>query len=299
LAYDLADGYIPTRYDRITESPKQRNVLRDGAFNVWATYWAGFADQPVWWQADGRSGQALLVHRRDVYHSARNSLTLSNPSTHTATYTELSQSAPVLGGVDYCLSAWAKTSSNPSSVMLKLQYLNAAGDSIAETSTTGDAENLGSSAFTRMSILSATPTDAVKALVTVRLAGGTSAGASGTVPGTEVTLDDISLERPQVTAGIRVSATTARRGRTVVLSGSVTPTATIGVRSVLYLQRPGSSWRKLSSSRVYASGGSAAWKIKIKFTRSWRTGTYRFKTTIPPVPGYLGTTTNIVSVKLK
>jgi hypothetical protein len=299
LAYDLTDRYVPTRYDHITDSPKPRNVLRDGTFNVWAVYWAGLADQPVWWQASGRSGQTLLAHRMDVYHSARNALTLSNASTRTGTYTELSQSAPIMGGVDYCLSAWAKAGSDPHGVTLKLQYLNAAGDSLTVTTTAGDTAGLVGSAFTRMSILSATPTDAVRALVTVRLAGGTSVGTTGTVSGTSVTLDDISLERPQVTAGIKASATTARSGKTVVLSGSVTPTAAIGVRAVLYMQKPGGSWRKLSSSRVYASGSSAAWKGKVKFTRSWRKGTYRFKTTIPAVPGYLGTTTSSASVKLK
>jgi hypothetical protein len=197
IAEDLHAGYVPTRYKRITSSPKPANLLRNASFNVWARSWGGRPDQPVWWEASGPWWQSLVAHRKDVYRSARNSLQLLNPSDDLDTHTELSQSVPVVGGVDYRLSAWAKTACDPRGLELSLEYLDAAGESVAETSATGDRWNINSSAFKAMSVASTTPADAVRAVVTVRLASGvTTDTAGGVVPGSAVTLDDFSLVRP-------------------------------------------------------------------------------------------------------
>lgn len=300
IADDLAFGYVPTRYNRISNSPKSANVLQNGAFNVWARSWGAAPEQPVWWQTNGGWGETLVVHRKDTYRSARGSLQLLNASDDPAAFTELWQSAPVVAGAEYRLSAWAKTTGDPSGLEVKLVYLDAAGQSIAETTTTGDRANVGGSAFAEMSALTSAPPDAVRALVSVRLAGGTTTDAAGAaVAGTSAILDDISLARPHVSAGIKVSAATARVGKTVWLSGSVTPTCAVGVPAVVYVQRPGTGWKQLSVAQVHASGDGAAWNARFKFTRGMRKGTYWFKTTVPPVDGYLGATTRVVGVKLK
>ncbi len=300
LADDLDFGYVPTRYDRIQASPKPSNVLKNGTFNTWARSWGSQPEQPVWWQASGPWWQPLVAHRKDTYRSACSSLRLINPSDDPASYTELSQSAPIVAGVQYRLSAWAKTAFDPNGLELKLTYLNAAGESVAETSSTGARFGIEGAPFKKMSMLTTSPPDAVRALATVRLAGGGTADASGTiVPGTSVTLDDISLSRPQASVGINASRKRAYSGTTAVLSGAVTPIRAIGSRAVIYVQRPGSSWKQLTTTPVHASGDAGGWKGKFVFTRSMRRGTYRFKTIQPAIPGYLGATSRTVSVTLK
>jgi hypothetical protein len=151
-----------------------------------------------------------------------------------------------------------------------------------------------------MSVLATTPPGTVRALVTVQLAGGNATSTAGALTyGTDVTLDDVSLTRPKVAVGIKRSISTARSGRTVLLSGPVAPIRAIGADVVVWVHKPGSVWKKLATTHVYKSGGAAAWKSSFTFTRAMRRGTYSFKTTIPAVPGYLGTMTSYVSVKLK
>jgi hypothetical protein len=203
LADDLAFGYVPTRYDHISGSVTSTNLLHNGNFNSWVDSWSSPGQQPVWWQTDGQWGasfnqwdRALVSHRKDTYRSARNSAKLVNPEADAATYTELSQTASVTAGASYRLTAWAKTAFDPHSVELRLVYLNALGQSLAETTATGDAWHLDNSAFKRMSVASTTPSGAVSAIASVRLSGGSTTDASGTiVPGTSAMLDDISLTR--------------------------------------------------------------------------------------------------------
>ncbi len=300
MADDLAFGYIPTRYDRIRNSPKPRNVLLNGSFKVWESARRGRPDLPVWWQSGTQWWETPALRRSDTYRSAHSSLELTNPSEDPLTYTEISQVATVVAGVDYRLTAWAKTDSDPAGVELRLVYLDGSGESVAETTTMGNRFGIDGLAFRRLSILYPTPPDAVRAHVTIRLAGGSATDESGTVvAGTSVLLDDISLSRPQVTAAIKASASTARSGTAVTLGGSVTPTVAIGAPATIHVKRPGAAWAKLSTSDIHASGNGAAWKGKFGFTRSMPRGTYRFKVTIPPVPGHLGTTTSSVSVILR
>jgi len=300
IAEDLEFGYVPVRYNRVTDSPMPRNVLQNGSFNLWGSSWGNRADQPIFWQAGRSRWQTLAMRRQDTYRSTRNSLQLVNPSVDPASYTELSQSAPVIPNAWYRLSAYAKTDFDPRGLELRLAYLDAAGQPVAETVTTGDASGVNGASFRRMSVLLATPPGAVKALVTVRLAGAITTSTAGIpVPGTSATLDDFSLSRPQVSATIKTSAKTVRTGKTIRLSGTITPKSATAVRAVVYVQVPGKKWKKLSTARVYASGSAAAWKSTFKFKRGMRKGTYRFKTTVPSFPGYLGSTTSVVSVKLK
>ena len=143
--------------------------------------WGSLAEEPVWWQVEGPWGEQLVAHRKDTYRSARNSVRLVNPSADPAVYTELTQSVRVVGGADYRLTAWAATAFDPHTVELKLTFLNAAGESVAETVTTGVDAGLNRSAFKMMLARSTSPTDAVRALVAIRLAGGGTTDASGTI----------------------------------------------------------------------------------------------------------------------
>jgi|GEM_PF-2689482 len=299
IAEDLAYGYVPTRYNRITDSPKPLSVLQNGSFDVWSRSWSG-AEQPVWWQSNESWRQTLVTHRKDTYRATRSSLRLTNPSDDPEEYTELSQSAPVVAGATYYLSSWAKTDSAPAGVELKLAYLNAAGEALVETSTSGDRARLNGSSFKRMAMLTAAPAGTVKALVTVRLAPSTTVDASGTIiPGTSVTLDEIVMTRPKVTVAIKTSSTAGRNNKRIVLSGAVTPAAAVGAPAVIYVQRPGTGWTKLATTRVYASGSAGAWKGSYTFNKRMRRGTYRFMTNVSGVPGYLGKTTGAVNVRLR
>ena len=300
IAEDLDFGYVPVRYDRVSASPKPRNVLKNGSFDVWSRSWGSRSDQPVWWQSTGAWWKTLVTRRKDTYRSARSSADLVNPAGNPAAYAELSQSVPIVAGAQYRLSVWAKTSFDPRGLELKIAYLNAADESLAETSTSGDCARVTGTKFKKMSVLLEAPPGSTRAQVSVRLAGGRTTTASGTVvPGTSATLDDISLVRPQVTVGITTSAGTARRGKALTMKGAVTPSAAIEAPAIVYMQKPGSAWKKLSATHVYASDGAGAWSEEFRFAKNARSGTYRFKTTIPSVPGHLGATTSVVSVKLK
>lgn len=299
ISEDLAYGYYPARYNGITNSPVSRNLLKNPSFNTWVQPWGSNADRPVWWQVDGPRYGQLIAHRKDVYRSANNSLKLFGPGSDSDSYSELSQTAPVVAGAPYRLTAWAATSFDPKRVALRVVYLNAAGASLSETITTGDHAGLIGASFKSISLLATSPPSAVKALVSVRLAGGTN--TSGTVStGSAATIDDISFVRPQITVGIKPSATTSYRGKTITLSGAVTPNGAIGTPAMLYVLKPGSStWAKIATSNVYASGSGAAWKGTYAFTSSATRGTYKFRTGINGIPGFIGATSTPVSVVLK
>jgi hypothetical protein len=196
IAEDLRAGYVPSRYRRITDSPPSANLLQNGSFNSWARTWGGRGNQPVWWQTDGPWWQSLATQRRDTYRTSRSSLLLGNPSQDADEYTELSQSVRVMAGVNYRLTAWAMTTYDPRGLELGLEYLDAAGKSVAEVHSTGDQWGVNGGSFKPMAIQLVAPADAVRAVVTVRLAGATTVDAGGSpVAGSSVTLDDLSLVR--------------------------------------------------------------------------------------------------------
>jgi len=300
ISEDLGYGYVPVRYDRIQSSPTPTNVLKNPSFNTWAGSWSGAAEQPIWWQPTGDSWwDPVALHRKSVYRTARHSLQLLNPSEDPAEFTELAQTATIVPGANYRLNAWARTAFDPAGVELGLTYLDAYDQNLAEARTTGDAWGVNPTSFKMMSVLMTAPPEAVRARVTVRLAGGSTETSAGAVPGTSVLLDDISLARPQVLVGMKASRTLAYNGNTVALSGSVSPKRAVGSPAIVYVQRPGSAWKVLATKTVYPSGSAGAWSASFKFTRSMPRGTYRFKTYVPRIPGYLGATSSIVSVRLR
>jgi hypothetical protein len=300
IAEDVARGFVPTRYDHIAGSPASRNLLRNGSFDVWAHSWGDPAGQPVWWDTGERVWQqpSPVVHRQDVYRSARNSLELTNPSPDPRAVTQISQTVTITAETTYTLSAWAKTA-DPAGLEMRISYLDGTGRPLAGSRTTGDAYGVDDSAFKQMAALVVTPSDAARAIVTLQLGGGSSVVGTATVPGTSAVLDSIALVRPHATIGIKTSAATSRIGRTVTLSGSVTPTASIGATIAVSVQAPGKGWTAVPSPTVSASGGSAVWRSTYVFKRGMRTGVYRFKATAPAFGSWLGADSSVVSVRVR
>ncbi len=300
LSEDLKFGYVPTRYNKISGSVSSRNVLKNGSFDSWERGWNSTAQTPVWWEVEGPWGSTLVTRRQDTAHSGKNSLKLINPAGDAETYTELSQSVPVIANATYRLSAFAKTSYAPAGVEMHLAYLNAQGESVAETSVAGNSAALLATSWRMMSVLETAPADAVRAVVTMRLAGATTTNTAGVgVRGSSASFDDISLVRPQASVTIKQNRTVCTNGTYVSLTGSVTPTSAIGVPIAIYVQKPGGSWTKLTTNTVYAEGSGAAWRSRYNFTSGMRRGTYRFKASVSGFPGVLGATSGIASVTLK
>lgn len=301
LASDLAAGYVPVRYDRISDSPASTNVLRNHSFNTWPQEWSSAPERPAWWSVSGPGYATFAARRKDVYRTARNSLLLANPSTSAEDSAEMSQTVAVVPGFNYTLSAWIRTPSEPAKLSARFAYFDALGRTLAETSTAGSAWGLGNAAFRRVYAQLMAPPGAVKAQVLVSLAGGVTTDTATGLPitGTSATLDDVTLTRPRVAVGIGASARSVRRGRTVTLKGSVAPTSAVGARVSVYVAPPGKSWRRCAKTSVVSAGNSAAWSFKYRTSKRWRRGAYRFRVVAPAVPGYLSATSKIVSVRAR
>ena len=229
IAEDLGYGYVPVRYDRITNGSTSSNILKNPSFNTWARSWSSAPEQPMWWETNADEwGPSLALHGKAVYRSARNSLQLRNPSADPASVAELSQTAAIVPGAKYRLNAWAMSAHDPRGVELALAYLDTYGDEIAVSRTTGNASGVNPTSFKLMSVAVTAPPTAVAARVTVRLAGGSVDTSAGPVAGTSVILDDMSLARPQVYVTTRTNRTTAYHRKTISLSGVVAPARAVG-----------------------------------------------------------------------
>jgi hypothetical protein len=304
IADDLAFGYKPTRYDRISGSVTSRNLLKNGSFDVWAKSLQTWRSQPVWWAFAGSRDATLTVQRHAFVKATYSSAQLMNPSTSAKVFTDMSQEVTITPETTYTAAVWVRTAAGTGGVEVHLDYRDATGRVIATERTVGAASTVGPSAFRQISTTAVSPSGAVRAIVTVRLAGGTTAvSTTQTVSGTSAVFDEISLVRPRATISIKSSAKTSYIGRTVTVSGSVTPTAAIGTAAVIYVHTPGGVWARKASRAVYASGGGAAWAYKYTFHKGSRKGTYSFKAEVPAFaayPGWLGSgMSSTVSVTLK
>jgi hypothetical protein len=301
IATDLANGYHPCRYGHIQSSPPSLDLLRNGSFDVWALSRTTWRDEAVWWSFAGSHDTTLTQHRKGVVKSTRNSAGLLNASRSRAVITSMSQVVTVTAETSYAVSAWARTDCDPAGLELRLEYLNAAGTSVLTTHTSGDIAGLSASAFRQMSVFVAAPAGAVRARVTIRLAGGTTAlSTTETVSGTSAILDEVSLVRPQARIAIKASAAHSHVGGKVTLSGAVTPAAAIGRAYILYVQKPGSTtWVRYHSHDVYSAGGAAAWKCVYAFKKGMRKGVYKFRAELPAFSWWLGAAAGAASVRLK
>jgi hypothetical protein len=103
---------------------------------------------------------------------------------------------------------------------------------------------------------------------------------------------------------IKTAATSTTIGRTVALSGRVTPTGMVGVNIVVYVQKPGSArWTYSSNRTAYSLGGAPAWLYKYYFKRGMAKGAYKFKA-VAPAPGFassagFGTSTSPTMVTIR
>ena len=80
------------------------------------------------------------------------------------------------------------------------------------------------------------------------------------------------------TVGIKASAKTATHGKTVTLSGAVTPADEVGGNVVVYVKKPGKKyWAYSSVRKSYRSDSGAAWQYKYTFKEGMAKGTYQFK----------------------
>jgi len=186
LAADLADGYIPYRYNKITDSPATWNAALNPAFNVWAN------GTPAWWSKNFSGLGPNWQVRTDTIRSGKFALGLINPSPLQTTFAEAQLlHDPIESGKTYTLTTWASTTTNPTAVEMRLQAYNATNVKLAETTTKGDAWGIGAGALKPMTIVMPMPAGATNVTTSLRLTGSTSpAGASG---GTAA-FDDVTLE---------------------------------------------------------------------------------------------------------
>ena len=166
IASDLAEGYIPYRYNGIEGSPPSWNALANPTFDVWS------GDSAVWWTASKDASGTVSRRTRAGARTARFSLGVTNRSKDPDFMAEVRQSTAVEASRTYTLLAYAWTNREPRSVQMRLQVFDAGGRTLLDTSIAGDTAGVGSSGFTPMSITRATPSGATSATVTFRLAGG-------------------------------------------------------------------------------------------------------------------------------
>ena len=304
LASDLAEGYLPTRYDHISDGTPSRNLLRNASLDQWGRAWPAWSHPlaaPVWWNVTGSREATLTVHRMDVVKGTHNSIELLNPSTSTRAYTAMSQELTVTPDTTYSVAVWARAPGDPRGLELSITYLDSTGAALVTTHTSGDVWGLDGSSMRRMSAFTVAPSTAARALVTARLAGGTtSISATQTVPGTAAVIDEFTLVRPQSTISMKANVTHSHIGKWAMFSGTVAPASAVGGRCTVWVQKPGScAWVKFHNHTIVAAGSAAVWKCGYLFQRGMRLGVYRFKAVLPAFGYYLGATTGVVSVTLK
>jgi hypothetical protein len=184
IASDLASGYIPYRYNGIEESPASWNLLANPTFDVWS------GDSAIWWTAS--TDASGTVSRRSLIgaRSPRFSLGVMNRSTNPSVTAKVDQTTAVEASRTYTLLAYAWTDREPRSVQMRLQFLDARGGTLLDTSITGDVAGIARSGFTPMTITRAAPSGATAATVSFRLAGG--AYVATDTAGTAL-FDDVAL----------------------------------------------------------------------------------------------------------
>lgn len=99
---------------------------------------------------------------------------------------------------------------------------------------------------------------------------------------------------------IKSSATTTYIGKTVTLSGAVTPLGMVGKNIVVYVKKPGSSrWSYSSNRTVYNKGGSATWLYKYYFKPGMTKGTYQFKAVVAGDSEFPASSSAVLKLTLK
>jgi hypothetical protein len=183
-AADIGYGYVPYRYNQITDSPAPWNLVLNPTFDVWPE------GTVAWWSVSRDVTGTVGVRRRDVAHTSASALGLRNGSTQPTQISKATQTVAVTAGSTYSLSAWALADAAPAAVQLSLQFLSASGATLATTSTAGNEYGVDASAFRQMSRVALAPAGTVQAKVTLALAGNTGARAAGA---STAVFDDVYL----------------------------------------------------------------------------------------------------------
>lgn len=304
IADDLAAGYHPCRYSKITDSAPGRNLLLNPTFDVWARPWGTWEGaEPVWWSVAGSEDATQVVKRQDIHRTGRNAVELVNPSLSSSAYTQMSQVVTVTPETTYAVSAWVRSPSDLGALRLSIDYLDPAGAVVARVRTYGSSFQLRPDAFRLVTFALASPAGAVRARVLVRLSGGQSVVGTATLPGTSAIVDDVALLRPYSAVSIRRSRSTVYAGSKVTLSGAVTAapslvaTVAAGRSCTVYVRKPGSSvWQVWHH---HTTGAAGSWKCAYPFKRGMKKGTYRFKVDVPAFGDFLGSTSGIVTVNYR
>lgn len=285
LAADLAAGYKCYRRRGVTNGPPPWNAVANPTFDVWASR------APVWWTASGGGwGSITCTRTTEVHKSGKAALQLLNPSGRARDVVSLTQTSKVASDTPYRLSVWARTPADASGLELRLQFLDADGNTLLTKSTTGAAWSLEATRLVQMSLTATAPALATSATVSVRLAGGVD--ASGTA-GTSAVLDDFALYDPSpATSAIALSTSTVTKGHSLIVSGRVTaPIAAGSVR--IYLRRPGRATTFALRDVPLVKG---AWSFR--FTPALR-GTYTFSAKYLGYGPYGPVTSSRTSVRVK
>ena len=184
LASDVADGYKPYRYSKITDSPPSWNVLRNPSFDVWAS------SAPAWWTFNSTGVGTSWQVRRDQAGSPVFSLGLTNADSVSSSRVDAGCISAVEPGKTYALTVLAGTTTSPSAVRARVVALGAANEVLADVSTTGDKWGLAADTLQPMSLSLVMPAGATAAVTYLSLAG--SVNGVGTAGGSAV-FDDAAL----------------------------------------------------------------------------------------------------------
>ncbi|MGV8083220.1 MAG: hypothetical protein AB2L09_06280 [Coriobacteriia bacterium] len=185
FADDIANGYIPYRYNKITDSPEPWNLIRNPTFDVWSR------GSAVWWDASQDASGSVAACFKAATHTSASSISITNRHLRSSDTYTLSQTVAASAGSVYELSAWAVTTSAPELFRMTLSFLNSSGTTIAQTSTTGDSWGINASAYKQMSSTVQAPAGTAKAKVTFELLH--SSPDATEEPTTGALVDDVCL----------------------------------------------------------------------------------------------------------
>jgi len=194
---DIDDGYVPYRYDRISDSPAPWYLGHDPLFNVWdkgsksadpsRTGWV-----PVWWLYGSTNPPSTSWQvRSDQVSSPTFALGLTNAAAVPTTYVETRQRVAASPGRGYTFVASARTTAKPSAVELHLQFFGASGtEPLKHVWTSGDRFGVNAAGFKAMSLTATAPAGTVRVEPVLGLRGATNPAGG---PGGNVAFDDVYL----------------------------------------------------------------------------------------------------------
>ncbi len=264
IAEDLGYGYVPVRYDRISNGhPRAATSSRTRRSTRGRVRGVVLPSNPCGGRRTPSSGarRSRCTTKRSTVRPATpcSSRTRARIPPRSPSCRRRPRSCPARSTG---LNAWAMSAHDPRGVELALAYLDTYGDEVGVSRTTGNAPASIPTAFKLMSITTTAPPTAIAARVSVRLAGGSVETSAGPVAGTSVILDDMSLARPQVRRDGEDKPHHRRTGTKITLAqrGRRARKRRGGSPAVVYVKKPGSAWSKLATVTVAPSGSAGAWR---------------------------------------